>query len=362
MPRTSELSRPYRGPATTLPTTPLLAATLLVTTLWASSGCSTLTLTPLAITEVTGARMLQHVEELVAIGPRPQLDESQTQRTVQHLRGKLESYGLTVETWKFHTKQYGTVTNLIATKPGIDEPQRIIEIGAHYDTVPGSPGADDNSSGVAGVLEAARVLAPLRLEKSVRFCLYGAEEIGLVGSSLHVRELEKNKEEQVEGTFILEMIGYATDAEDSQDAPIRVPLIASLPHTGDFITVVGNFSSGGLGNIYERAADRYVPELKYYSANRIGGFFADAARSDHFPYWHVGRKAIMLTDTANFRNHHYHEPTDVPATLNPQFMESVTRAAVGAVIDWAGLQPPQLYAPEPSPLSPPEGAELSPPS
>ncbi|MEM7167015.1 MAG: M20/M25/M40 family metallo-hydrolase [Planctomycetota bacterium] len=291
--------------------------------------------TPRAIHDITGVRLLRQVEQLTAIGPRPHGDTQQTATTLKHLRETLQGYGLEVQTWKYTTKNFGEVVNLTALKQGLEEPERLIEIGAHYDTVPGSPGADDNSSGVAGVLEIARVLAPLRLQRSVRFCLYGAEEVGLVGSTLHARELDNRQQEFVEGTFILEMIGFSTDAEESQDAPIRIPIIASLPHTGNFVAVVGNFSSGSLGNLYERAADRYVPELRYFSANRIGGFFADAARSDHFPYWELGRKAIMLTDTANFRNHHYHEESDLPETLNPSFMQAVTRAMVGAAIDWA---------------------------
>ena len=301
------------------------------------AGCVAIRVPPYSspVSEVRAAHLMSHVEALTEIGPRPQGDVEQTERTLDYLEEQLISYGLQVQAHRLETRLYGEVVNLIATKRGTEEPERFIEIGAHYDTVANSPGADDNSSGVAGVLECARILAPLSLKRSVRFCLFGAEEIDLIGSFLHVRSLGDRKDETVEGTFILEMIGYFTEAEDSQHAPIRIPLIAYLPHKGNFIAVVGNFSSGWLGNLYEDAADRYAPGLRYFSANRIGGFFADAARSDHFPYWQAERDAIMITDTANFRNKNYHKPTDTPDTLNPIFMERVTQAMVAAALMWA---------------------------
>jgi hypothetical protein len=142
--------------------------------------------------------------------------------------------------------------------------------------------------------------------------------------------------EQVDGLLNLEMIGFFSEEPDSQDAPIRIPIIASLPTTADFILVAGNFDSGGLGNIYERCIDRYVPELKYYSANRIAGFFADAARSDHSSYWDADLRGIMISDTSEFRNHHYHRPSDTIETINFEFHSRVTQAAAATMVEWAG--------------------------
>jgi hypothetical protein len=109
----------------------------------------------------------------------------------------------------------------------------------------------------------------------------------------------------------------------------------SPPTTGNFIAVVGNFRSGGLGNRFERAAKDYVPALPYFSANRVGGLFRDALRSDHKPYWDEGYRAIMLTDTANFRNPHYHRASDTPDTLNFTFLRRVTQAVAATLLSWS---------------------------
>ncbi len=99
--------------------------------------------------------------------------------------------------------------------------------------------------------------------------------------------------------------------------------------------MVGNLRSGGLGNRFEHAAERYVPSLSYFSANRVGGFFRDALRSDHKPYWDKGYRAIMLTDTANFRNPHYHRATDLPDTLDYDFLYRVTQAIAATLLTWS---------------------------
>jgi aminopeptidase YwaD len=200
--------------------------------------------------------------------------------------------------------------------------------------VAGSPGADDNASAVAAMLEIARIMAGLDLRYTVRFCFFALEESGRDGSRLHVRRMHE-RDEDLEGAIILEMIGYATDRPDTQATPARVPLLFWPPTTGDFVAVVGNFRSGGLGNRFERAAATYVPQLPYFSANRLGGWFRDALRSDHKPYWDQGYRAIMLTDTANFRNPHYHRPEDTVETLNFEFLQWVTRATAATLLEWA---------------------------
>lgn len=222
--------------------------------------------------------------------------------------------------------------NLIAELPG-NPGAPILELGAHYDSVIQSVGADDNASGVAGVLEIARMMSGLRLERTVRFCFFCLEEYGLKGSDHHAGQI-RIRDELLEGIIVFEMIGYATEQPGSQEAPARIPFLVWPPTVGNFITVVGNISSGGLGNLVEDAAERYVPRLKYYSVNRIGGFFSDAARSDHSPYWTRGYRGIMLTDTANFRNPHYHRETDTPDTLNYKFMREVTQAGLATALEW----------------------------
>jgi Zn-dependent M28 family amino/carboxypeptidase len=224
--------------------------------------------------------------------------------------------------------------NILAEYPDAGAFGRILELGAHYDTVAGSPGADDNASAVAAMLEIARVMAGLRLRHRVRFCFFALEEAGRDGSRYHVGRI-RERDEDLEGAIILEMIGYATDRPDSQATPVRVPILFWPPATGDFVAVVGNFRSGGLGNRFEQAAATYVPDLPYFSANRLGGLLRDAMRSDHKPYWDQGYRAIMLTDTANFRNPYYHRPEDTVQTLNFDFLQGVARATAAMLLEWA---------------------------
>jgi aminopeptidase YwaD len=291
------------------------------------------------VAEVQEARLRADIDALTEQGPRSPDNLGGTHAAVEYLKSELTRAGYVVteervgpgvaaEGGEYH------FVNVIAELPGSAPGAPILELGAHYDTVSRSVGADDNASGVAGLLEIARVLSGDQLQNTVRFCFFGLEEHGMFGSAYHAAQVvERN--EPVEGIFVFEMIGYATDQPDTQEAPARIPLIVWPPTVGNFITVVGNISSGGLGNRFEKAADRYVPDLKYYSVNRIGGFFGDSARSDHSQYWSRGLKGIMLTDTANFRNPHYHQPTDTPETLNFAFMRAVTQAALAATLEWA---------------------------
>lgn len=304
-------------------------------------GCSTPPKKPgieNPIGPITPLSCEQELSNFLKLGPRPCWEQEKTAAVLNYLTGKLENWGYTVSREPLPSAMYPGNSNLIAEKVGLLEPEKILEIGAHFDSV-GNLGADDNGSGVVGVLEIARILATVETEKTIRFCLFACEEVGLLGSRHHVQQILDNSQEEVLGLINFEMIGYTSSEENSQDAPIRIPLIASLPRTGDFILVAGNFSSGWLGNHVENHIDAYEPELKYYSANRIAGFFADAARSDHSPYWEEGIDAIMLTDTANFRNPHYHKDSDTIETIDFEFMSRIIRAVAAATLDWAGLHP-----------------------
>jgi aminopeptidase YwaD len=291
------------------------------------------------IQSIGAGRIAEHIKQLTEIGPRPGSDPEATSATVDYISARLRSLGyepiLEPIDW-VGFEEWGVV-NVIAEKRGSKYPDVIVEIGAHYDTVPSSPGADDNASGVAGVLEVARVLRDLPTERTIRFCFFGLEEKGLIGSQSHVAGFDNMANQEVLGLLNLEMIACRKTAPDTQGAPIRIPIIASLPTTGDFITVAGDFGSGELGNLFEACADSYVPELEYFSANRIGGYFGDAARSDHSPYWQAGLPGIMLTDTAEFRNSNYHRPTDTFESLDLDFAAKVSQAAAAAMAHWAGL-------------------------
>ena len=158
------------------------------------------------------------------------------------------------------------------------------------------------------------------------------------GSGHHVVMLQRNKSiDQVEGVYVLEMIGYAVDGQGTQATPVRIPFLLNPSRVGDFILVVGNFRSGKIGANFERSIRRYGEGLEYFSVNRMGGFFRDAVRSDHSSYWRADMKAIMITDTANFRNPHYHKQTDVVESLNFEFMEKVCQSVVASLLVEAGI-------------------------
>ncbi len=225
--------------------------------------------------------------------------------------------------------------NLYAEILGSEQPERVIEVSAHYDTVPGCSGASDNSSGVAALLEMARVFSGATPRKTIRLCFFAAEEAGLLGSRVHIQNIVQDGKSPVDALINLDSIGFASDAPDSQQAPVRIPLVTWMPSTGNFITVIGTYSTGWLGNFFEDAADSYVPELEYYSANRIGSMFADGHRSDHAHYWEAGIPAIFLTDTGEFRSDNYHRPDDTPDSLNFPFVRQVAVAAAAAALELA---------------------------
>ena len=312
---------------------------------FAIMGCQKIPLEP--VSDVKTDNLKKHVLELTSIGcrfnkPGGDFDiafyqQIQSQK-ISYITSELEKYGYNVTMEKFEAAILGCDNqikgiNLFATKKGTVYPGKIIELGAHYDTRNG-PGADDNCSGVAGVLEIARALADVQTEKTIRFCFFDLEEWGLFGSRFHVSQILGSKED-FEGIFVFEMIGYATNAPNTQTTPLRIPVIFNPSKVGNFIVVAGNFNSAGLGRKFESSIDKYTDNLEYLSANIIGGFIGDAARSDHQSYWRRGMKGIMITDTANFRNPNYHQKTDTIETLNFDFMTKVVKATAATLLKCA---------------------------
>ena len=133
------------------------------------------------------------------------------------------------------------------------------------------------------------------------------------------------------GLIALDPVGATAHGPGSQRRPEELPWFFSFPDEGDFIVVFGKNSSGWLGNLIEGAAEAYVPELPYWSANRIGGYSENAGRGDHASYWAAGIPAAALHDTSELRTDTYHRPSDLPDTLDYSFLERVSRAtsAVG---------------------------------
>src|SRR3989441_6064858 len=227
----------------------------------------------------------------------------------------------------------GTSRNVTAPLPPLvaARPAPPLIIAAHYDTVEGSPGADDNASALAVMLEIARNLRAVPMTRSVRFIAFCLEEENLLGSLAYASSIQAAHEE-VCGAIVLECVGYARTEEGSQQKPTGVPV--AVPTVGDFLGIVGNVVSAPLARAVQAAANLAVPELKTVSllVPGNGELLPDTRRSDHSAFWHHGYPAVMLTDTANFRNPHYHQPTDTLETLNLAFMEQVARGVTAAAI------------------------------
>jgi aminopeptidase YwaD len=209
-------------------------------------------------------------------------------------------------------------------------------IAAHYDTVIGSPGADDNASGLAVMLDVARRLKALPLVRPIQFIAFCLEEHNLLGSLAYAARLRAQKR-PIQGAIVLECVGYTSD---TQQAPPGTPV--QVPAAGDFLAVVGNEASADLVKTIEAAcrqseADlRTVPLIVPGQGERV----PDTRRSDHAAFWQYGYPAVMLTDTANFRNPHYHRPTDLPETLDFAFMERVAGAVTAAAAALTGSSDP----------------------
>ena len=222
--------------------------------------------------------------------------------------------------------------NLIAFRGG-DTPRRPrLLVGAHVDTVAGTPGADDNASGVAGLLEVARLLAGRPLAHPVELAAWDQEErtggTYRVGSRRHVA-MRRSEGVRYAGALVLEMIGYRTTAPGSQGIPLPVRWM-NLPRTGDFLAVVGDLNSRRLLLDYLESAGRASPRLKivHLTVPFRGWALWATRRSDNASFWSNGFPALMLTDTADLRNPHYHRATDRSTTLDYDFMAEVVDSVI----------------------------------
>jgi Zn-dependent M28 family amino/carboxypeptidase len=210
-------------------------------------------------------------------------------------------------------------------------------IGAHYDTVSGSPGADDNASGLVVLLEVALHLSMQPLVRPVWLVAFCLEEQDRLGSQAFVSRLRAERRE-LAGAIILECVGFATSEPGTQQAPPAVPI--PVPTRGDFLAIVGNEASRSLVRQLEQEAQRQAVPLKTLSlvVPGRGEAMPHTRRSDHASFWDAGYPAVVLTDTANFRNPHYHRETDITDTLNIEFLSSVAATVTATAVQIAGVR------------------------
>ena len=237
-----------------------------------------------------------------------------------------------------------TFYNILGEHRGKKHPEKRVVVMAHFDTVINSPGADDNASGIAAMLEIARIFKSLTFNKTILYAAVNLEEhydnsmtppeICCGSRALAQHAYERNWE--IEGVVNFETIAYASDTV-IQSAPEMMPI--ELPPLGNFIAVVGNESSASMVRDYIFAIKNLQIALPHFPVIVPGNghLLPDTRRSDHAPFWDKGYQAIMLTDTANFRNPHYHQPGDTLDTLNLPFATKVCRAGAALICKMAGL-------------------------
>ena len=289
--------------------------------------------TPSSERTVDPARLHAHVRKLAELGPRDESHIENLDRVAAYIRDEFSQTTSVVleQPYRVNGKSY---RNVIA-RFGPESEERIV-VGAHYDTAGALPGADDNASGVAGLIELARLLGrqppPMRVEL-VAYTLEEPPYFGTtgMGSSVHAESLRKENV-RVRAMFSLEMIGYFSDAPNSQRFPLGL-FGAFYPSTGNFIGVVGRFGDWSLVRHTKGAMRRAAP-LPVYSIN-APSFVTGVDFSDQRNYWHAGYTAVMITDTAFFRNGNYHTKDDTDEKLDYKRMAMVVEGVFAAVSELA---------------------------
>jgi Zn-dependent M28 family amino/carboxypeptidase len=278
------------------------------------------------------SRLYNDVAFLTSVDPpRNWTHPESLNKVAVYIESELKTCGLPVEIQEFTAK--GTVYKNILASYGPSDAPRLV-LGAHYDVYGEMPGADDNASAVAGLLETARMLASEKpsLAYRVDFVAYCLEEppffaTGLMGSAVHARSL-KARGIEVLAMLCYEMIGYFSDEPYSQQFPH--PSLAQLyPHQGNFIVVVG---IAGQEDLIEKVKDLMQANsgIEVYSI-AFPGKDGLAGLSDQRSYWEQGYPAVMINNSSFLRNPNYHTPNDTIDTLDFARMEEVVKGAYAAI-------------------------------
>jgi hypothetical protein len=239
---------------------------------------------------------------------------------------------------------FGSYTgkNIIGRKPGTVNNSKTIILDGHYDSVSNSPGADDNGSSIAGMLEILRIISQMEFRNSVEFIAFDLEESGLKGSAEFVQS-GILPYEKIHAVINMDMIGFYTDVPNSQTVPagfnfafpeLYAELVAN-DFRGNFIISTVNYFSHPVGALFDSLAALYVPSLLVGSIEVYGNgeHIPDTRRSDHTAFWDAGYMALHLSDGAETRNPNYHGPNDTLGTIN--FMSNVTKATLATLLSLA---------------------------
>ncbi|MEN8132372.1 MAG: M28 family peptidase [Pseudomonadota bacterium] len=280
-------------------------------------------------------RLRTHVDTLAGdIGERNLYHYQELNAAARYITETFESFEYIPVVHSF-TVQGRTVKNLEVVKKGSDLSKEIVVIGAHYDSVRGSPGANDNATGIAALLELARMARSQDVLRTVRFVAFVNEEppffyTEAMGSKRYA-ERAASLGERIIAMLSLETIGYYSDQDNSQFYPF--PFEFFYPSRGNFIGFVGNLRSRRL---VRQAISSFRLHAKFPSEGLAApGWIMGVGWSDHWSFWKAGYPAIMVTDTALFRYPQYHSAGDRPSIVGYESLARVVDGLSGVVTDMA---------------------------
>ena len=288
---------------------------------------------------ITRTDIESHVEVLAKmIGPRHMGAPDRLNATVKYIESTLGpanlGYNVARHTYKVgETDCHNLVLEILSTHP--ERGQEIVLVGAHYDSVPATPGADDNASGVAACISLAQAFAKTEHERTLRFVFFTNEEPPFfqtkdMGSLVYAKDCKK-RGEKIVAMLSLETLGYYSTAKGSQQSPAG--LETSVPDTGNFLAVVGNVSSASIVKQFENwfAKNSTLP----IAGLALPASFPEQGWSDHWSFWQQEYPAVMVTDTAIFRNPHYHQATDTADTLDYERLTMAVKGLEGVITELA---------------------------
>lgn len=273
---------------------------------------------PVSAPQVAADQLMAHVKALNF----KRYTEGDRDRARTYLTKSLKKLG-----WSPVLQPFEGGVNIVATRQGTDPEAGTVLVAAHYDTVVVSPGADDNATGVAVVLEAARLLGSRPTPRTLQLLFFDQEERGLRGSlafAANSANLDK-----LRGVIVMDMVGYACHTAGCQRYPEGLP-ITPPTDTGNFLAVVGDAEHSSLLDAFQKSGQPSLPQVLTLPVPFKGMLTPDVLRSDHAPFWYKGVGAVLVSDTANLRTPHYHQPSDKPATLDRSFFTGAAQIVVNA--------------------------------
>lgn len=267
--------------------------------------------------QVSADRLFAHIQKLNF----KRFTDVERSRSRTYMTSQLKKFG-----WKPTLEKFSSGVNIFAERQGTDKTAGAILVAAHYDTVAISPGADDNASGVAVVLEVARLLGSHPTPRTLQLALFDKEEEGLLGSKAFVAN--NTRLANLRGVIVMDMVGYACYTVGCQQYPPGLP-VSPPSDKGDFLAAIGDAEHLPLLNVFQNPREN-LPAVLTLPIPLKGLLTPDTLRSDHAPFWYQGVGAVLVTDTANLRTPYYHQASDTPKTIERSFFTGSAQIVVNA--------------------------------